>query len=85
MPSLPAKLSPPLSSREAITDAIYRAVVGLDTNDADLFNSALTDDGVLDLIGWVLEGREAIGSQCFDAVSKLDTTHFITNTRINVD
>ncbi|KUI55847.1 hypothetical protein VP1G_03183 [Cytospora mali] len=85
LPSLPPKLSPPLNDREAINDAIYRAVVGLDTNDVNLFDSAFTEEGSFDLNGKVMEGREAIHSQCFDFISKLDTTHFITNTRININ
>lgn len=85
VPSLPARLSPPLSDREAINDAIYRAAIGLDTDDVDLFDSAFTDDGTFELNGRVIEGREAVHSQMFDFISKLDTTHLITNTRINVD
>lgn len=85
LPSLPASLSPPLSDREAINDAIYRAVVGLDTNDVDLFDSAFTDGGSFDLNGRVMEGREAVHSQMFDFISKLDTMHFVTNTRVNID
>ncbi|ROV91537.1 hypothetical protein VMCG_09429 [Cytospora schulzeri] len=85
MSSLPAKLSPPLSDRDAINDAIYRAVIGLDTNDANLFDSAITDDGIFDLNGKIMEGRAAMHSQMFDFISQLDTTHIVTNTRVNID
>lgn len=44
LPSLPTTLTPALSSREAIADAIYRCVLGLDTNDSALFDSALEDN-----------------------------------------
>lgn len=84
-PNLPAKLSPPLSDREAIIDAIHRALVGIDTNDSNLFNSAFTDTGSFDLNGQVMEGREAVNSQMFESVSKLDTAHVIGSIRVAID
>lgn len=79
-PNLPAALSPPLSDRDAVADAIYRAVYGIDLNDAKLYNSAFTPDGILDLNGTVAD----IHTNCFDRVAKLNTTHFVTNLRINI-
>ncbi|KAL3460961.1 hypothetical protein BJX64DRAFT_172477 [Aspergillus heterothallicus] len=38
---LPARLSPALTVREAITDAITRFLVGLDTSDKPLFENRL--------------------------------------------
>lgn len=81
---VPISLSPGLSAREAIADAIYRCVVGLDTDDSALFSSAFTKDAVFDLNGNVMNGLDAINAQCFATVSKLDTTHFINNIRINI-
>lgn len=84
IPSLPSTLSPTLSGREAVADAVYRGVLGLDTNDLDLFQSALTNDAVFDLNGTIMEGFEAIKTQCYDSISKMETTHFLTNLRINI-
>lgn len=73
-----------LTAREAITDTLYRAVNGLDTANSALFNSALTDDSVFDLNGTVSSGREEIRTGIYEKVAHLDTTHFITNVRVNV-
>lgn len=59
MAQLPIALSS-LSVREAITDALYRGVIGLDTADVALFDSAFTDDASFDLNSNVLDGRSAI-------------------------
>ncbi|GAB1200326.1 hypothetical protein APSETT444_009696 [Aspergillus pseudonomiae] len=59
---------PSLSFREAIADALHRAVLAFDIADSALLNSALTADAILDL----------------DGVSKLDTTHFVSNGRVDV-
>lgn len=85
IPSLPTTLSPPLTGREAIADALYRGVLGLDTNDAALFDSAFTQTAKFTINGQISEGLPAIHENCFNLISKLDTTHFITNTRINID
>lgn len=82
--ALPSAL-PSLSVREAIIDAIYRGVIGLDTADDALFDSAFTQDAILDINGTVLNGLSAIHTGCYDTVSKLDTTHFITNVRVDIN
>ncbi|KGO75581.1 hypothetical protein PITC_098640 [Penicillium italicum] len=84
IPALPASLTPALSDREAVADALYRGVIAFDTADDALFKSALTEDAVLVLNGTVMEGYDAIYSQCYANVSKMDTTHFLTNMRINI-
>ncbi|KAI9732029.1 MAG: hypothetical protein M1818_007624 [Claussenomyces sp. TS43310] len=83
LPSLPSAL-PSLSVREAIADALYRGVVGLDTANDALFDSAFTQDAVLDINSMVMNGLSAIHTGCYDTIAKLDTTHFITNVRVNV-
>ncbi|MCJ1436259.1 hypothetical protein MMC27_005637 [Xylographa pallens] len=83
--SLPAALSPSLTSREAIADALYRFVIGMDTNDIALFDSAFTQDARWEFNGRVVEGLKAVHTDCYEAtISKLDTTHFVTNIRIDV-
>lgn len=83
--ALSATLSPPLCSRDAITDALYRFIYGMDTTDLALFDSAFTPDARWDLNGKMLEGLEAVHDRCyFFNISKLDTTHFVTSLRINI-
>ncbi|KAJ5525754.1 hypothetical protein N7494_012404 [Penicillium frequentans] len=79
---LPAAL-PSLTTREAITDTIHRAVLAFDTDDKALLESSFFPDAVFDLDGRVLNGLDEICAQSFDMVSKLDTTHFISNVRVN--
>lgn len=38
--SLPAVLNPPMTSREAVVDALYRCVMAFDTPDTALFDSS---------------------------------------------
>lgn len=73
-----------LTTREAIQDAIFRAVTAIDIDDLALFDSAFTRDTVFDLAGYRMDGIEAVTNGCFHGVAKLDTTHFINNIRIDV-
>lgn len=57
--ALPHKLSS-LDPREAVTDARYRAINGIDQDDVALFDSALTGDATMYLFGTVLEGLDAL-------------------------
>lgn len=82
--SLPATLLPALGLREAITDALYRGVLGFDTADATLFDSAFTPDASFDINGDIMQGLDTIHAKCYDPISKLDTTHFVTNVRVHV-
>lgn len=85
MTALPAALSPALTPREAITDALYRCVNGLDTNDKALFESAFTKEAIFDLNGNVMEGLPAISTGIYDMIVKMDTTHFVTNVRVHIE
>ncbi|GAB7357356.1 hypothetical protein MBLNU459_g8303t2 [Dothideomycetes sp. NU459] len=82
--SLPAVLSPPLSDREAIADAIYRCVLGFDTGDSALFSSAFIENASMTVNGRTSTGLPSIRTDWFDLIAKLDTTHYITNVRINI-
>ncbi|KAA8650681.1 hypothetical protein EYZ11_003461 [Aspergillus tanneri] len=75
---------PALPLREAIVDAVNRAVLSFDANDLSLFESAFFEDAIFDFNGTVMTGRTAIREGCYDNVSKLDTTHFLSNVRINL-
>lgn len=43
----------------------------------------LTQDAVVDINGTLLKGLPTIRGGMFETVSKLNTTHFITNVRVN--
>jgi hypothetical protein len=63
--NLPASLAPSLETREAISDALHRFMVGMDTNDSALFDPAFTLDARWDLYGRVMNGLEEIHEKCF--------------------
>jgi len=84
LPTLPHVLTS-LTEREAIADALYRAVEAFDRNDIPLFNSAFSkpdSDVVVSFNGKVI-GLDALRSQ-LDFVGPMDTTHTISNMRIDV-
>jgi hypothetical protein len=79
--------------RAEITDALYRYTAGLDHGDAELLASSLTHDATVDLtpatakIGLefpVLQPREVVVGALAGAVGPLDTSHSITNVRIEI-
>lgn len=84
LPTLPATLSPPLSGRDAVADALYRCIFAFDTANDVLLKSSLATDAVFDLNGNIMTGFDTIYSQCYSRVSKMDTSHHITNLRINI-
>lgn len=75
------------TTSEAIIDPLYRAVIGLDTNDLKLFESAFINkkDAVFEMDGYAMEGLDVIHDNVFKGIGPLDTTHFITNTRVQVE
>ena len=73
-----------LTEREAIADALYRTVIGFDSNDVSIFNSAWRAEAVFDLSGRVVNGLDAIRTQVLDRVGPMDTTHMISNVRVDV-
>ena len=72
-----------LSPREAIVDALSRALVGCDNHDADLFNSAWAGEDVSFTINGadkrVLPSLTIIRTHVLDRVGPMDTTHSISN------
>lgn len=83
--SLPETLNPPLSGRDAVTDAVYRAILGFNTNDVNLIKSALTEDYTFIVNGHIMQGLDKIVTELFAKIAKLDTTHSISNIRVNID
>lgn len=82
---LPAKLAG-ITEREAVADAVYRGVLAFDHADEDLLRSAITEDAITEFPGVLsAQGILAIKEKVFDRVSKLDTTHFLSNFRVNME
>ncbi|UPK97366.1 hypothetical protein LCI18_008301 [Fusarium solani-melongenae] len=84
MASLAANLS--LSDREAIPDALYRSILGLDSNDKTIFESAWHQDAEFIFDGTPpVQGLAAILATTFQYVGAgLDTTHMVSNVRIDL-
>lgn len=80
---------PGLNSKEAIADALYRAAIGFDRNDMSIFDSAFAgEDVILELNAGQNEKRSINGLAALKAgvlghVGPMDTTHMISNVRIN--
>ncbi|RDW58822.1 hypothetical protein BP6252_13298 [Coleophoma cylindrospora] len=83
--ALPANLTGALTDREAIADALYRAVLAFDYADEALLLSALTEDVAVEMVGSSAKGIPEFKAAVFDRVSKLDTTHFLANMRVSVE
>lgn len=74
-----------LTTREAITDAIHRTLISVDENNATMFDSAWAgQDVTFEFDGRATEGIDAIRSFLLGRVGPLDTTHSITNVRVDV-
>ncbi|KAM0418728.1 hypothetical protein ACHAPT_012326 [Fusarium lateritium] len=84
MASLAANLS--LPDREAIPDALYRSIFGLDANDRATFETAWHQDAEFIYDGAPpIQGLTAILDTTFKYVGAgLDTTHSVSNVRIDV-
>ena len=82
-----------LEDQMAIIDALHRFAAGQDMNDAELFASAFAEEAELDFVQPALrlgvtlpafKGRDSIVASIMPVVSKLDTTHTVTNTRVSI-
>ncbi|KAG4291623.1 hypothetical protein FPRO06_13844 [Fusarium proliferatum] len=83
--TLPAQLTGGLTEREAIGDALYRAVLAFDYSDEALLLSAITAEDIdAEMPGSTAHGVAEFKAAVFDRVSKLDTTHFLSNLRVNI-
>lgn len=80
--------------RVAIVDALYRFGAGQDLKDRALFESAFTPDAELDFVQparrlgvdlGVFKGREHISSGIMATIARLDTTHTVTNPRVEIE
>lgn len=78
----------------AVIETLYRYAAGLDLNDNDLLVSAFTVDAISDFrpagkkAGFeypVLQGRETIIAALMGSLSKIDTTHSVSNPRVTLN
>jgi hypothetical protein len=72
-----------ISPREAITDALYRAVIGFDRNDISMFNFAFAGEDVsFGSPGRMMTGLTTARETVLAHVGPMDTTHMISNVRV---
>jgi hypothetical protein len=81
----------PAEDYVGIVDALYRFGAGQDLGDRDLFGSAFSADAQLDFSGParrlgvdlpIFSGRHSIVESIMTTVSRLRTTHTVTNPRV---
>ncbi|RDW72681.1 nuclear transport factor 2 family protein [Aspergillus mulundensis] len=84
IPTLPARLNPALTGRDAIIDALSRFLISLDTADEALFTSSIAETASLTINGDTTSGLGDILKLRFSLIGGLDTTHHATNLRINI-
>ncbi|KAJ4363935.1 hypothetical protein N0V83_009388 [Neocucurbitaria cava] len=84
---LPSKLAgPPLSDREAVADACFRAFASIDHAEESLLKSSCTADIYTDIASKVCNGYDELKTKVWENVAtKLDTVHYLTNMRVSVD
>lgn len=78
----------------AVIDTLHRFAAGIDLKDSALLASAFTANAISDFrpaaakAGFeypVLEGRDTIVGALSGALSRLDTTHSVSNARVTLD
>jgi len=83
-----------LEDRLMVVDALHRFAAGQDLKDWDLFSSAFTDDAELDFVqpakrlGQTIDvfcGRDLIRETVSSTLSRLHTTHTVSNARVELD
>ncbi len=75
-----------LSPRAAITDALLRCFIGIDRNDATMFDSAFAGEDINlthSSAPKPFTSLTALKAEIFARVGSLDTTHMLTNVRID--
>ncbi|KFY77890.1 hypothetical protein V499_02825 [Pseudogymnoascus sp. VKM F-103] len=77
---------PSLTPREAVADALHRCILGIDTNNRDVFESACLkgEDMIITLGPATFSGWAAI-NELFVNVFKLITTHIASNIRVELE
>lgn len=75
-----------LTPREAITDVLHRCFLGIDHNDGSMFDSAFAGEDINlshSSVPKPFTSLSALKAGIFVRVGPLDTTHMLTNVRIN--
>jgi hypothetical protein len=73
-----------ITPREAVAYAMYRAVVAIDDNKPELFESAMvqSEETTFEVIGGrTIQGMKAINAHIVDRLMPMKTTHSVTNVR----
>lgn len=83
--TLPITLAPPLSDREAVLDAMYRALNGLDSNNKEVFSSAFVPESKFGFNETLYDGFEAIQTKVFDMIGRMDTAHIVSTPRVHIE
>lgn len=84
--AVPVALWPAPSARDAVADAVYRFIMGMDTNDVDLLKSAFVPDCTVELKIKSITGLDAFVKEWYEAlIAKTDTTHQVTNMRVHIE
>ncbi|KAF2627693.1 hypothetical protein BU25DRAFT_410831 [Macroventuria anomochaeta] len=75
-----------LNPREAVTDALHRCILGIDSNNRDLFKSACLANEEMTFVGggFTVEGWIAI-KELFERIFVLVTTHITSNIRVEME
>lgn len=85
--SYPLRLTS-LTPREAVADALYRVCIGLDRNDAPLFDSAWAGEDVYlavhDGEDRIFKSLAEIHANGLSRVGPMDTTHIASNVRVEL-
>ena len=74
-----------LTTREAITDCIYRCILAVDTSDETLYDSSYfnSPDALFELAGQMkIQGSEAIRKHLVSHIFNITTLHHVTNLRV---
>lgn len=74
-----------LTTREAIADAFFRIMAAFDDNDSSLLDSAIAADIIFNFNGTEISGFANVKSRTVDTIGRMDTTHLVTNIRIEVE
>jgi hypothetical protein len=85
MTSYPLTL-PSLTPREAITDALHRCFIGIDRNDAAMFESAFAGEDIHlshSSAPKPFTSLSALTAGMFARVGPMDTTHMLSNARVD--
>ena len=74
---------PNLDTHAAITDALYRGILGWDNYDHTMFDSAWAGEDVsINIDGTVHQGLSNIKKGLFAGIGPMDTQHIVSNVRV---